>query len=158
MFSMWSCKFSRTERMGSTEEITRIVYRYGDSSVPPTYHRSYQIDIDRSSAKVVVESYGTILTDTVFLIREEDFKSLCKIFATYQFRQIPERKSRGCTGGHSEYLTVYRGSEVLLDGYVYYCSGEKYGTLEGDLESFGIEVKKLIPDFQRLLKRDMMQE
>ena len=48
----------------SKNKITKIVYSYGDSSVPPKYHRSYTITATKDGIRIVVDSYGNILADT----------------------------------------------------------------------------------------------
>jgi len=52
-----SCNISKEMK----PETTKIIYSYGDSSVPPQYHRSYTITVTNEKLHIVVDSYGDIL-------------------------------------------------------------------------------------------------
>lgn len=40
-----------------------VTYEFHDSSVPPPFHRSFVLIFDRTQARIVVDSYGTVLAD-----------------------------------------------------------------------------------------------
>jgi len=45
-----------------------VTYRYQDASVPPEYHRSYDVIVGDGEARVVVDSYGDVLHDVTELV------------------------------------------------------------------------------------------
>lgn len=133
-------------------EITKIVYVYGDSSVPPQYHRSYTITITENEIHVVVDSYGDVLEDKKFDITKEDFDSIVSALDKYSIKNRTKNKdSKGCTGGDSDTIRYYSGESKKFEGYNYNCAGEKFGNLDGDVEGFAEEIKKIIPDFSSLI-------
>ena len=40
-----------------------VTYEFHDSSVPPPFHRSFVLTFDRTQARIVVDSYGSVLAD-----------------------------------------------------------------------------------------------
>ena len=48
--------------------IKEIIYRFGDASVPPDYHRSYTITVTAGGVRIVVDSYGdfTVTGDSLY--------------------------------------------------------------------------------------------
>ena len=42
-------------------ETNKVEYRYGDSSLPPDYHRSYTITITEDKKTISIDSYGKVL-------------------------------------------------------------------------------------------------
>ena len=59
-------------------EIGKIVYQFTDSSVPPEYHRSYQIEIDSALVKTRVTVYGEEIALDSRPITPSKFDLLCK--------------------------------------------------------------------------------
>ncbi|MCL5991748.1 MAG: hypothetical protein M1419_06560, partial [Bacteroidetes bacterium] len=76
--------FSKKPTNKSKEKITKIIYYFYDSSVPPKYHRSYTITITENKLMIVVDSYGDIINEKEFEIDSSQFvmikKSLVGIF------------------------------------------------------------------------------
>lgn len=133
-------------------EITKIVYEFGDSSVPPQYHRSYVITVTKDKVHIVVDSYGDVLNDKEYKIDEKDFDSIVEALSEYDIKNRTKTEdNRGCTGGTSDGVKYYIGDTKEFDGYNYNCAGEKFGNLDGDVEGFASTVKDLIPGFEKLL-------
>ena len=138
---------------GQVEEqtITEITYAFGDSSVPPEYHRSYTITVTADSVSVVVDSYGDILADEEYDITAEQFAGIVNSLEDNDIRECPDRDDDGCGGGTSETISYADGDTELFSEVVYHCGGEDYGTLCGDTDSFADDVEALVPNLDELL-------
>lgn len=125
---------------------TRVVYHFGDSSIPPEWHRSYTITITRETAQLVIDSYGKVIDESRINIDNEKFESLIKTIDRAKIHKVNVKSaSPSCTGGTSESLKIYDQDNVLFDGDVYHCQGN-WGTLAGDLRSVKAEMVNLFPD------------
>lgn len=135
------------------EELTTIIYSFGDSSVPPEYHRSYDITLTRDSVRITVDSYGDILADTTYAIAEGSFDAIAENISRFKIKTCTKKENEGCTGGTSESIKLFEKDICVLSGTVYHCGGDNYGTLCGETKEFGKEIRALIPDFSRLIDR-----
>ena len=136
----------------SANRIMEIVYRYKDASIPPEYHRSYTIQVNANRVHIVVDSYGAILAERTYDISEKRFNDLLESVKKNKIRHcIRMRVESGCTGGTTEKISLFNGSNQLFIGHVYHCRGKDYGNLCGDIEAFSDEVKSLVPDIESLL-------
>ncbi|MFP4384799.1 MAG: hypothetical protein ACLFST_10500 [Spirochaetia bacterium] len=137
----------------STEGVTAVVYRFGDSSVPPEYHRSYTITVTPASALAVVDSYGKELNREKVRIDESDFSRALKLISDENIG--PAKKTRngteGCTGGTTEELILYKDDDVIFNGRLEHCGGEVSGTMTGSTEPLVSYLRKLFSDFNSLL-------
>lgn len=134
-------------------EISRIEYRFNDSSVPPPYHRSYDIIVVPDTIYLKVDSYGEILTDTNFVLAASDFMALCDSLPSFNLKTRERKEPDGCVGGTGEQIKITDAAgNVSIEGSAYYCGGETYGTITGDLKGFGRLIKSKIPDFRKHLK------
>jgi len=137
----------------SKNKISQIIYSFGDSSVPPQYHRSYTITATPENIRIVVDSYGNILADTTYQMTKESFGSLVDNFNESKIISIKKVDDQdGCTGGTSKYIKIYEGDKIIFDGYAYFCGGKIFGDMKGDFDSFATEIKCLIPDLSKLLE------
>jgi len=133
-------------------EITKIIYHFGDSSVPPPYHRSYTVEIDKDSLSIVVDSYGSILAERSYQLDSLQFDSIVANIDKYQIENQKQVKNKGCTGGTSESISYFSGDEKLFSGYVYHCGGKDFGDMKGEVREFAREIKILIPELDSLLR------
>ncbi|MEA3265487.1 MAG: hypothetical protein U9P42_00895, partial [Candidatus Fermentibacteria bacterium] len=108
------------------KDATRIVYEFGDSSVPPPYHRSFIISVTCRNATVVVDSYGEILADESYSITQKQFNLVLEALTAADMSTIQEGESPDCTGGTSETVSVYINAERVLHGWVLHCGGESF--------------------------------
>ncbi len=131
-----------------------VVYKFQDSSVPPEYHRSYTINVTKSKANIVVDSYGDIISKKDVELKEGQFEEVLEAVKSSEIK-ISSSKSNdhGCSGGTSEYLDIFVDKKKIIDGGVYHCGKEDYGNMSGDLDILSDKLKSLFPDFQKLLKR-----
>ncbi len=72
------------------KDATGIVYEFGDSSVPPQYHRSFVISVTDGNASVVVNSYGEILAEGSYQITRKQFKRVLKALTVADISTIQE--------------------------------------------------------------------
>jgi len=133
---------SRNIQQDKKVKITKYVYRYGDRSVPPDYHRSYSIEVSADTTVFTVSTY-----DEVLLRKTYCQNKLAEIETTLNGMDIELKKEKksACSGGYSETLLKYSQSEIVFNGYVYHCDGES-GTLHvgnGDLSSV---FKAVVPE------------
>lgn len=149
-----SCK-NQKEMNNEKPQIGTLLYDFHDSSVPPPYHRSYSLLVTPDSIAVKVDSYGEILTDTTIAITKEQFAEIADTYLEIGMKQTEKREPDGCVGGTGASVKVWDiNDSVLIDGHIYFCGGEEYGTLQGDVKLLAQKIKSLIPDFDKLLKRD----
>jgi len=132
------------------ETITKIVYRYDDSSVPPKYHRSYKIETIDNKIIIVVDSYGQILAQEEFPITATQFSELVVYLNEKRVHNTKNTESMGCTGGTGENIVFFAGAKVVFKGSVYHCGGKDYGDMVGDIEVFAQKIKSFIPEFEKL--------
>ena len=91
-----------------------IEYRFNDSSVPPQYHRSYDLIVDRENTRIVVDSYGDILADTSVPTTDAVWNSLSAGFTDVE-NATSASSEAGCTGGTSSSVKVIAGDATLVD-------------------------------------------
>jgi len=141
------------------QNIGTIMYEYQASSVAPQYHRSYVLLVSHDKIKVTVDSYGTVLTDTIIAITDAQFNDIVHLHDSLGFKQITKKDNKGCVGGTGSVLKVYDTSDSLLfDGYISFCGGQEFGTMQGDVKILSEKIISYIPDFESLLKRDWKPE
>lgn len=110
------------------QRATKVEYRYGDSSLPPDYHRSYTITITENLKTISIDSYGKVLLTKEYPNTAADFKAFVEALSKKGIYRHKEKDSGGCTGGTSESIRLFNGTDSLFDAYVYHCDGEN-GTL-----------------------------
>lgn len=110
------------------DSVSKIEYRFLESSIPPQYHRSYTISISASSTTISIDCYGKELLKKKY--RNTFFKFLClkEKLSALDIYKHKEVDSKGCTGGQTEYFRLYKEDYCIFDGYVYHCKGD-CGTL-----------------------------
>ena len=146
--------FSKKPTNKSKEKITKIIYYFYDSSVPPKYHRSYTIKITENKLRIVVDSYGDIINEKEFEIDSSQFVMIKKSLVINKIRKGKNVESKGCTGGTSDQLEYFAGEEKLFSASVYHCGQKDYGNLRGNIKNVATDIKSLIPNFSELLKRE----
>ncbi len=148
-FSSTSCS-AQKKSSGKASEIT---YRYGDSSVPPQYHRSYTITVTEERISIVVDSYGDILAEDSFDLAPGKMGELIKLAKDLKIRNTGNlRTSSNCDGGTTRRLTIIEKGRERVNGEMYICGGTIYGTLRGDIDELGQALKALIPGFNKMMQ------
>jgi hypothetical protein len=106
-------KSQRPSPCGLPDDAT-VTYAFRDSSVPPPYHRSFVITVDRHRARIVVDSYGTVLADQTAPMPPVSWQQLSDTIGDLDGIVIEEAE-RGCTGGTGFALSVSDGG-ITLEG------------------------------------------
>ncbi len=99
-----------------------VVYRFNDSSVPPQYHRSFELTATSKEARLVVDSYGEILADEKTVEVDQAWQVMSQTYPSLD--ALPLVKSElGCVGGTSRWLKITQGETVLKDIALDECGG-----------------------------------
>jgi hypothetical protein len=131
--------------------IKEIRYRFQDSSVPPEYHRSYTITIDKDKLKITVDSYGDILAEREYRITKNQFERLIASLKENHIGKAELGDDDGCTGGTSESISYSDLSKEIFSGTVYHCGGKHFGNLGGNVKRFAQDIRKIVPDVKKLI-------
>ena len=130
------CKsYEKSSTEGLEKIISRIEYDFQDSSVPPPYHRSYDIVITKDSITKLVHSYGDTVSYKSKPCTEKDLQSVRLAMNSANIRNCKREDTEGCTGGTGVRIRSYTGDMEAFNGYRYDCGGVKGGTLCGDTDA-----------------------
>lgn len=140
-----------TQHHQSTEPYFK--YRYEDSSVPPPYHRSYEIIVRPGKVKFAVDSYGDILFEEEITISNEQLILFENGLKKFKVKIVKEKLSEGCTGGTSNRFEGRFSNGTTIKGYEYQCGGKSYGTIQGNTEEIKKYFQQLVPDFAEKMKK-----
>ncbi|OIQ36541.1 MAG: hypothetical protein BM555_02500 [Crocinitomix sp. MedPE-SWsnd] len=130
------------------DKVEKIVYRFQDSSVPPQYHRSYEITISPTKINTVVDSYGDVLAQEELECSAESFAALIETCNNSKLA-ICENDDPPCTGQTSETLDIYQG-ELHYESYLNQCQGNDYKSSCGDVKSVIKKIKGMVPNLSSL--------
>ena len=133
---------------GSIKEIT---YRFQDASVPPEYHRSYTITIDKDRLKITEDSYSDILAEKEYRIAKNQFERLVASLKENHIDRAELEEEDGCTGGTSESISYSNLSKEIFSGTVYHCGGKDFGNLGGNVKRFAQDLREIVPDVKKLI-------
>ncbi len=126
-----------------------IEYHFGDSSVPPEYHRSYDLTVTKGNVHIVVDSYGTLINEVDRPLDDDVWSVL--IDEVDSVDGLAEGSSDdGCTGGTSSTLKIVDGGTVVVNADAFLCGGEGSEALN----EFVAPVVASISDFDELLAID----
>jgi hypothetical protein len=127
-------------------KLVEFKWSFTDSSVPPPYHRSYDLIFREDSFSVQIHSYGDVLFERREKFDMPDFQQLLDSFHIKKLVHQVDKK--GCTGGVSYSMEILRENEPSEKRYVYLCGGMKEGDLGGDVEKFDQYLKtQILPQF-----------
>ena len=136
-------------------KIAKVVYHYEDSSTPPRYHRSYTITITADNIHTEVDVYGDILATNDAKFSKDKFDSLLKDIKEVNIKKKAKKEDDGCTGGTGDQLELYdKQGQSLLDVYRYYCGGEEFGNLSGEIAKVKQIIISLEPQLQEMIDQE----
>lgn len=151
-------KMSKKQELGM-KNMNRFEFEFTDSSVPPPYHRSYEIVVTADTIHVVVDSYGDILVDTTFSTPTAPFDTIQNLLLTHNivFKKKKSLQDVNCTGGTTQSIAYYTPNpEEGMNGSIYYCGGKEYGNISGDLRLFAKEFEKtFVPNLKDMIATTM---
>lgn len=129
-------------------EISKIGYRFSDSSTPPRYHRSYRITVFPKEVKVTVDVYGTELANETYPIQSSDFEKLVGL--TKSLDAPGTKTAKGATGTKGYSISLFKNDKEFYN--LYWDSLSKVGQ---DSEDFITAVKALVPNLSELTGRSL---
>lgn len=151
-FVAGSCK-SSSDAKTELKKASEIVYRFGDSSVAPQYHRSYTITVGKSQAQITVDSYDKIVAEKTVQISGQQFNEIIETIEKAVIAKRALKDNDGCAGGTSEALKILDDNKkTIFDGSVYHCGTQDYGELTGDIAAVKSKFVALFPNFEENLK------
>ena len=106
--------------------IDKLVLHFQDASVPPPYHRSYTITVTPSSIVKVVDSYGTIVSESKARFQAADFNQLVDGLLKLKIKSGAPAGD-GCTGGTGRSVKLLAGSKLVLESSSSNCGGKSQG-------------------------------
>ncbi len=134
-------------------DFDQFQYEFGDSSVPPPYHRSYTITLKGNELLFVVDSYGDILLEQRLDISADFKKEVRSLLKTFNIEHKKKTISDGCAGGTTKYIRLYKNGVEVFKGGLYFCAGDSYGDLSGDLNGFSQSfIQTFLPDLQKRIQ------
>jgi hypothetical protein len=125
-----------------------LMYRFGDASLPPEYHRSYTINVTPGMVFLSIEVYGDILASDSAALSTDSYKAFAKSISDLQIKNKVANENEGCVGGTSDTFDLYPGTSKQVSGHIYHCGGAHYGDLDGDVSKAAGLFNALIPDLQ----------
>lgn len=99
-----------------------VSYAFLDASVPPQFHRSYELTVTADTSRMVVDSYGDVLATEKVATRPQIWTALGATLGDVTSLQV-QPAGEGCVGGTLTSLTVVDGERVLVDLVIDDCAG-----------------------------------
>ena len=127
--------------MTSIKDADTLIYHYGDSSVPPPYHRSYRITLTQRSANLLVDSYGDVVAREDIPVEPGLLNSLALMIHDGQIYNCQLAEDQACSGGTTESVRLMAGADILFKGSIYHCGGKGIGDLCGAIDALASRLK-----------------
>jgi len=149
-----ACIITKNKMEKQLEYLETLTYAFGDSSVPPPYHRSYTIVVSQDSLVLTVDSYGDTLAEKTYKMPKDGLRQLGAALLKHHIHKRTEKiESEGCTGGTTASIAYTCGAQYEpFYASAYYCGGKTYGTLAGDVDSFLVDLKIFVPDLRAVIR------
>jgi hypothetical protein len=133
----------KQEAPQKTQLADSIVIGFKDASVPPAYHRSYEMLFTPNQARYRLYAYDStlLIQDTVF--SKAQFDELAALFVQLGIKKgRPNGLTKGCAGGTSRYVQEFAAGKAMLNGSIYYCDNKSDGNIDGNLAELCKAAKK----------------
>ena len=148
LLSLFSCK---ERKVFDAEKVSKIIYYFHDSSVPPPYHRSYTITVEENSGKVEVDSYGDLIAKDDFKLTDGEFANLINEINSADISGCNPKKPEPCSGATADSFEIYEGEKLVLDVYLDHCGDGEFPSSCGEIRSIIEKVKKYPSNLDALL-------
>ena len=80
-------------------------------------------------------------------------KDIIALLTSYQIKAKKKTTSDGCSGGTTKHIYIYNKGKVVFEGGLYFCAGDKFGDIDGDLTGFANSfLMKFIPDYLKRIR------
>ena len=129
----------------------KIVYNFHDSSVPPQYHRSFEITVTKTSANIIVDSYGDTLATASKELAEGEFEEFVSVINDAKLTNSKPKNDLACSGSTAESLKIYT-DKLLLNTYLDHCKNNEFPSSSGQIRIVVDKMKLFFPDLDELLK------
>lgn len=133
------------------ETTEKIVYSFNDSSVPPEYHRSFEITVSKTNVFIIVDAYGDTLATDSRTISEKEFQDFITEINSAKLTKSTPKNDLSCTGSTSESLKIFT-DELLLNTYLDHCQVDEFPAKSGDVRSVIDQMKAFFPNLNELLQ------
>ena len=116
--------------------------------MPPQYHRSEGLTIDRMTTRLVIDSYGDVLADESRPTPPEVWHEL--VADIESIASLPVEASQdGCVGGTSKSVRVTTAGQITIDLVVDVCAGANAQASEA-IADWIDSVRRLFPATEAL--------
>ena len=120
-----------------------VVYAFGDSSVPPQYHRSVTLTVTADESRIVVDSYGDVLADESAPTPPQVWQQLGDTLPALEALEVDESQE-GCVGGTTLQVMVSTPDAELLRLDPEFCGGSNEG-IEAAIDAWIAPARDLFP-------------
>lgn len=117
-----ACSAAPVEPRGALSDDARVSFQFLDASVPPAYHRSYELSVTASSSRLVVDSYGEVLADEQLPTSPAVWQLLGATLEQVTGLSTASA-SQACTGGTVTSLEVLQQDAVPVELTLDECAG-----------------------------------
>jgi len=98
--------------------VDQIIYHYRDASVPPRYHRSYEISASPGRVKITIDIYGEILAEKTYTLSDQQYGNVVDSLNKIEIGKAELTEDNGCTGGTSETISFSDGRKDVISGTI----------------------------------------
>ena len=123
------CSTAQESDVPALPDDATVVYAFGDSSVPPAYHRSVTLTVTADETTIVVDSYGDVLAEESAATPTQVWQQLGDTLPDLESLEV-EPPQQGCVGGTTLRVTVTTPAEELLRLDPEFCGGSNEGLEE----------------------------
>jgi len=132
-----------------SQDIDEIQYAYHDASVPPQFQRNYTIVLTPERVSIL-----TNFRDSIFTCTPAQFNNIIDLLQSSKLSIDTTANDDGCPGGDYESLSCSSKGKEVFSGSINYCGSKRSGTLKGDIEPAASAILKLIPDMEKMFRKE----
>jgi hypothetical protein len=131
--------------------VDRVVWHYGDASVPPPHHRSYSITVTRSEVYCVVDSYVDHIAKSRRKLDSAPIPALMAVFRSAGINEGPAWQGDQPTGCTSRSIQLFIADRAVFSAGALVSGDQLIGRLQGDVSAFAAAMEHLVPELATLL-------
>lgn len=133
----------------SLKNITKIIYRFRDASVPPPYHRSFRVIVTPEESNEIVTDYSDELSNTTTKLEDGAWDELVKL--AQKIQKPGEYEARGATGTTGNTIQIFNGDEQIYSLYWDSLSKDK---IKASTLAFKDAINATVGDSEPFLKKE----
>lgn len=131
---------------GRLPQGAQVEFRFTDSSVPPEYHRSYTLGVNREETTISVDSYGDLPFEGTVPTTAEVWENLTATYPSIAALSSPPEGS--CTGDTSSAVEITADGSTLLEVSASSC--EDAARVAAELSDWIAPARALFPSMEEL--------